>query len=175
MVRRDAERAVALYQRKQIELASKLEVFSALDHIDKSMIPRDSQSLDVWLNINNSRSLVEGNGARVDFHAPIIFDMILIQDDLLRVEEECEIPFWKDGTTYKMLVSTIAPTLGRNQFRFNWNPETIAKFKQDLLELQVDGVRARAKYVVAWKSASPIAENYLWSLLEYKVNIYSMI
>ena len=168
--RRDADRAVALYQRKQLELAAKTEVFKALDYIEKSNIPRDDHCLENWLNINNSRSLTEGNGARVDFHAPLIFDMIFIQDDLLKRAEEVEIPFWKDGTTYKMTVSTLAPVMESHQFRFDVDPNLVQKFIQDLLELEVGGVRARASYQIKWGSSSSAAENYLWTILSYKVN-----
>ena len=126
--------------------------------------------LEEWLNIHNSRALIPGNGASVDYHSPLIFDMILIQDELLQVTEEVKIPFWKSDKDYTMTVSVLANELEIGQDRFNISKSEVERFIKDLLELQVDGKRARAKYQVTWTTASPIAKSYLWTLLNYKVN-----
>ena len=66
-------------------------------------------------------------------------------------------------------VSTIAlnPPTPSNLYGIELNH--LEKFKKDLLDLQVDGVRARCKYQIPWQSSSPVAFNFQWNILENKV------
>ena len=73
-------RAKWLYQRAQLQLAKKLEVFHSIDYIESAFVPQDETQIQEWFNDCNSRSAIPDNGARLDFDAPIKINMFLVQD-----------------------------------------------------------------------------------------------
>ena len=74
------KRAKWLYQRAQLQLAKKLEVFHSIDYIDSAFVPQDETQVQEWFNDCNSRSVIPDNGARLDFGAPIKINLFLVQD-----------------------------------------------------------------------------------------------
>ena len=49
--------------------------------------------------------------------------------------------------------------------RFGVDTDDVNNFVQDLLKMEIDGRKFRTKFVIPWGPASPLAENFLWTIL----------
>ena len=74
-----SERIPWLYNRAVMTVAGNLPVFKYFDKIQPAMVPKDSDLVKDWLNLQHTRSLKQ-KGARVDFNAPIEMDICIIPD-----------------------------------------------------------------------------------------------
>ena len=77
-----SERTCWLYSRATLELASKLPVFKYFDKIQPAMVPKDTTLVREWLNVQHASALKK-QGARVDWNAPLEFDVCIIPDTLM--------------------------------------------------------------------------------------------
>ena len=66
-----------------MEIAEKLPVFDYFDKIKPAMLPKDSTLVREWLNVQHQCSALRNDGARVDFKAPLEFDVCIIPDTLM--------------------------------------------------------------------------------------------
>ena len=66
---------------------------------------------------------------------------------------------------FAMDVHVLAKNPCPPNYKFGVNQDDVRNFVQDLLALEVDGIKFRTKYVIHWGPASPLAENFLWSIL----------
>ena len=89
-------------------------------------------------------------------------------------ERECEIPISRAEDHNLRLtcpVSTLvcSPT---DEDRFGVPMTKIEQFKKNLCKYQVDGRKVRSFYRIEWKTAHPLAENHLWTILSNKVIVF---
>lgn len=77
-----SERVIWLYNRAIMSAAQELPVFKHFDTILPAMVPKDSASVREWLHVQHASALKK-QGARVDFNAPIEFEVCIIPDQLM--------------------------------------------------------------------------------------------
>ena len=77
-----SERTIWLYNRAMLSAAEVLPVFKYFDSIQPAMVPKDSMLVREWLHVQHASAL-KRKGARVDFSAPLEFDVCIIPDQLL--------------------------------------------------------------------------------------------
>ena len=77
-----SERTIWMYDRAMMKQAEKLPVFEYFDTITPAMVPKDSALVRNWLNLQHTSAL-KNQGARVDFSAPLEFDVCIISDTLM--------------------------------------------------------------------------------------------
>ena len=76
--------------------------------------------------------------------------------------------YGENGKKFSTEVNLLAKTPPAENNRFGVCKDDVENFVQDLLTLQVDGKKFRTKYLIAWESASSLAENFIWTVLGNK-------
>ena len=74
-----------------------------------------------------------------------------------------------NGVDFTQEVSICTESKKSSQ-RFGIPQEHIQKFKDCLLEVEIEGRKFRTKYQISMATGSPQAENFLWTILGNKVS-----
>ena len=83
--------------------------------------------------------------------------------------EKTIISLYEEGKrSFEMEVSILAQEEPAPCQAFGIFIDEVHNFIDDLLALEVDGRKFRTKYFVPWQNASPMAENFLWTILSNK-------
>ena len=77
-----SERVTWMYDRAMLAQAENLPVFEYFDTITPATVPKDSMLVRAWLNLQHT-SAFKKHGARVDWCAPLEFDVCIITDTLM--------------------------------------------------------------------------------------------
>lgn len=78
-----SERVIWLYNRAMLSAAAETTIFKGyFDKINPAMVPKDSMLVREWLNVQHASAL-QRHGARVDFSAPLEFDVCIVSDELM--------------------------------------------------------------------------------------------
>ena len=83
-------------------------------------------------------------------------------------------PFIINGKEVQIEVCSIPDTPPVEENRFGVGLSHAMNFINAYKNQIVDGLKVCQKYEISGKSASVHSEAYLWSLINYKVNIYCM-
>ena len=82
------------------------------------------------------------------------------------LNEVTSISLYEEGKrSFDVDVSILAKDPPAPCQRFGIFVQDVQNFVDDLLALETDGRKFRTKYFIAWQSASPLAENFLWTIL----------
>ena len=80
--------------------------------------------------------------------------------------EMVPISLYEEGRrTFEVEVSILAKEPAAPCQRFGVFVEDVQNFIEDLLALETDGRKFRTHYFIPWQSASPLAENFMWTIL----------
>ena len=74
-----------------------------------------------------------------------------------------------NGLDFKQEVS-ICTEIQKPYNRFGISQQHIQKFKDCLLNVEIEGRKFRTKYQIPMATGSPQAENFLWTILGNKVS-----
>ena len=77
-----SERVMWMYDRAKLAHAEKLPVFEYFDSIIPATVPKDTMSVRAWLNLQHT-SAFKKHGARVEWSAPLEFDVCIVSDTLM--------------------------------------------------------------------------------------------
>ena len=76
----------------------------------------------------------------------------------------------KNGVCFNQEVS-ICTEVQQPAKRFGISQDHIQKFKEDLMNVEIEGRKFRTKYQIPMVTGSPQAENFLWTILGNKVRL----
>ena len=88
------------------------------------------------------------------------------------MERECEIPISRSEELNLKLTCPVSTLIcsPNDEDRFGVSTDQIEQFKRNMCRYEVEGRKVRNFYRIEWKTAHPLAENYLWTILSNKVN-----